>query len=76
MLHRLLKSELFVSGVKDVLVNLEKEQVMLSSSLPSAKVQELIESTGRRAVLKGLGTGINGKTNLVSTLSLPLYSGR
>ncbi|XP_076018728.1 copper chaperone for superoxide dismutase [Genypterus blacodes] len=42
-------------GVKTVSVDLGKEEVMVESALTSAEVQALIESTGRRAVLKGIG---------------------
>ncbi|XP_032399815.1 copper chaperone for superoxide dismutase [Etheostoma spectabile] len=42
-------------GVTSVSVDVGKEQVLVESSLTSAEVQALIESTGRRAVLKGIG---------------------
>ncbi|CAF96200.1 unnamed protein product, partial [Tetraodon nigroviridis] len=41
--------------VKSVSVDVGKEEVLVESSLTSAEVQALIENTGRRAVLKGLG---------------------
>ncbi|KAK3093845.1 hypothetical protein FSP39_020907 [Pinctada imbricata] len=44
-----------VEGVKSVQVNLDTDQVIVESSLPSSKVQSLIESTGKRAVLQGYG---------------------
>ncbi|XP_028330360.1 copper chaperone for superoxide dismutase isoform X2 [Gouania willdenowi] len=42
-------------GVKSLSVDVGTEQVLVESSLTSAEVQKLIESTGRRAVLKGIG---------------------
>ncbi|XP_068611834.1 copper chaperone for superoxide dismutase [Brachionichthys hirsutus] len=42
-------------GVTSVGVDVGKEQVLVESSLGVAALQALIESTGRRAVLKGLG---------------------
>uniref|UniRef100_A0A3Q0QTH7 Superoxide dismutase [Cu-Zn] n=1 Tax=Amphilophus citrinellus TaxID=61819 RepID=A0A3Q0QTH7_AMPCI len=43
------------AGVKSVSIDVSKEQVLVESALTSAEVQALIESTGRRAVLKGIG---------------------
>uniref|UniRef100_A0A8C1X963 Superoxide dismutase copper chaperone n=1 Tax=Cyprinus carpio TaxID=7962 RepID=A0A8C1X963_CYPCA len=42
-------------GVQSVHVDLAKEQVLVETALTSLQVQSLIESTGRRAVLKGIG---------------------
>lgn len=42
-------------GVKSISVDVGKEEVLVESTLTSAGVQALIESTGRRAVLKGIG---------------------
>uniref|UniRef100_A0A668S0Z0 Superoxide dismutase copper chaperone n=1 Tax=Oreochromis aureus TaxID=47969 RepID=A0A668S0Z0_OREAU len=42
-------------GVNSVSIDVGKEQVLVESALTSAEVQALIESTGRRAVLKGIG---------------------
>eukprot|EP00064_Thunnus_orientalis_P021651 superscaffoldBa00006703_g21817 len=42
-------------GVQSVSVDVSKEAVLVESVLTSAEVQALIESTGRRAVLKGIG---------------------
>lgn len=44
-----------VDGVKSVDVNLEKEQVIVETTLPSDTIKNLIESTGKRAVIKGYG---------------------
>ncbi|XP_043931927.1 copper chaperone for superoxide dismutase [Protopterus annectens] len=45
-----------VSGIRSVKINLESEQVLVETTLTSQEVQDLIESTGRRAVLKGMGS--------------------
>ncbi|XP_037336748.2 copper chaperone for superoxide dismutase-like [Pungitius pungitius] len=42
-------------GVSSVSVDVGEERVLVESSLTTAEVQALIESTGRRAVLKGIG---------------------
>uniref|UniRef100_A0A3P8PVN2 Superoxide dismutase copper chaperone n=1 Tax=Astatotilapia calliptera TaxID=8154 RepID=A0A3P8PVN2_ASTCA len=42
-------------GVNSVSIDVGQEQVLVESALTSAEVQALIESTGRRAVLKGIG---------------------
>ncbi|KAJ4949583.1 hypothetical protein JOQ06_021093 [Pogonophryne albipinna] len=42
-------------GVTSVCVDVGKEEVLVDSTLTTAEVQALIESTGRRAVLKGMG---------------------
>uniref|UniRef100_A0A1A8N827 Superoxide dismutase copper chaperone n=1 Tax=Nothobranchius rachovii TaxID=451742 RepID=A0A1A8N827_9TELE len=42
-------------GVKSVHIDVGKEEVLVESVLTSVEVQALIESTGRRAVLKGIG---------------------
>ncbi|XP_040887791.1 copper chaperone for superoxide dismutase-like isoform X1 [Toxotes jaculatrix] len=42
-------------GVKSVSIDVSREEVLVESALTSAEVQALIESTGRRAVLKGIG---------------------
>ncbi|KAG9346658.1 hypothetical protein JZ751_006970 [Albula glossodonta] len=44
-----------VQGVKSVKIDLVKEEVLVESVLTSQEVQALIEGTGRRAVLKGMG---------------------
>lgn len=47
-------------GVKSVHINLAKEEVLVETVLTSLQVQSLIESTGRRAVLKGMGSSESG----------------
>lgn len=43
-------------GVQSVSVNLAQEQVVVESTLTSFQIQEILENTGRRAVLKGQGS--------------------
>lgn len=42
-------------GVKSVSIDVQKEAVLVETALTSSEIQRLIESTGRRAVLKGIG---------------------
>ncbi|XP_062240325.1 copper chaperone for superoxide dismutase-like [Platichthys flesus] len=42
-------------GVRSVSVDVSREEVLVESSLSSVEVQALIEATGRRAVLRGIG---------------------
>ena len=42
-------------GIKNVEVFLDQGSVIVETNLPHTKVQELIENTGRKAVLKGYG---------------------
>lgn len=44
-----------VDGVNNCQVSLEQGSVIVDTNLPHSKVQEMIESTGRKAVLKGYG---------------------
>uniref|UniRef100_A0A667XY24 Superoxide dismutase copper chaperone n=1 Tax=Myripristis murdjan TaxID=586833 RepID=A0A667XY24_9TELE len=48
-------------GVKSVSIDVGKEEVLVESALTTAEVQALIESTGRRAVLKGIGSTEQGE---------------
>ncbi|KAM4017409.1 copper chaperone for superoxide dismutase [Anomaloglossus baeobatrachus] len=43
-------------GVQNVSVSLASEAVVVETTLPASEVQKLLESTGRRAVLKGMGS--------------------
>ncbi|XP_040265496.1 copper chaperone for superoxide dismutase isoform X1 [Bufo bufo] len=45
-----------VKGIQNVNVSLESEAVVVETTLPASEVQKLLESTGRRAVLKGMGS--------------------
>lgn len=47
--------------VKSVSIDVGKEEVLVESSLTSAEVLALIEGTGRRAVLKGVGGSAQGE---------------
>lgn len=49
------------AGVKSVHIDVGKEEVLVESALTSAEVQALIERTGRRAVLKGIGGSERGE---------------
>lgn len=44
-----------VEGVNSYNISLEQGSVIVDTSLPHSKIQETIESTGRKAVLKGYG---------------------
>ncbi|XP_053305385.1 copper chaperone for superoxide dismutase isoform X2 [Spea bombifrons] len=45
-----------VKGVESVIVSLESESVLVETALSAQDIQRLLESTGRKAVLKGMGT--------------------
>lgn len=47
--------------VKSVSIDVGREEVLVESSLTSAEVLALIEGTGRRAVLKGIGGSAQGE---------------
>lgn len=42
-------------GIKSFTVNLDNEQVIVETTLSTGKVQELLENSGRLAILRGLG---------------------
>ncbi|XP_069680746.1 copper chaperone for superoxide dismutase isoform X1 [Periplaneta americana] len=48
-----------VDGIDSVDISLGNETVIVETTLPSSEIQQKIESTGRRAVLKGYGGGSN-----------------
>lgn len=50
-----IKDALNINGVNDVNVSLNDGTVLVQTTLPAAIIQEKIESTGMRAVLKGYG---------------------
>lgn len=50
-------------------ISLDGQQVLVETSLPSSRVQELIESTGRRAILLGIGPA--GRHRIPSPASCP-----
>ena len=43
-------------GVKSYSINLQDEQVIIESLLPSGIIHQLLESTGRKAILRGHGS--------------------
>ena len=45
-------------------VDLVRERVVVTTSLPTSQVKELIETTGRKAVVQGLGSA-QGKSREV-----------
>lgn len=47
-----------VEGVNNYQISLEQGSVVVDTNLPHSKIQEIIETTGRKAVLKGYGGGI------------------
>ncbi|XP_011632900.1 copper chaperone for superoxide dismutase-like, partial [Pogonomyrmex barbatus] len=49
------KSIADLEGVQNIDISLERGTVILETNLPSSVIQERIERTGRRAVLKGYG---------------------
>lgn len=51
-----LSCSLPLPGVQSVEVQLENQTVLVQTTLPSQEVQALLESTGRQAVLKGMGS--------------------
>lgn len=44
-----------VTGINSINIDVEKQSVVVETSLPSQIIKEAIQSTGKRAVLKGLG---------------------
>ena len=44
-----------ITGVDHFYVNLEDEMVLVRSAIPSSKIQELLESTGKLVVFRGYG---------------------
>ncbi|XP_051820920.1 copper chaperone for superoxide dismutase [Antechinus flavipes] len=45
-----------VAGIQGMEVQLENQSVLVTTTLPSQEVQDLLESTGCQAVLKGMGS--------------------
>ncbi|PIK41421.1 hypothetical protein BSL78_21719 [Apostichopus japonicus] len=57
-----------IAGVQSLTVNLAQEQVIVESILTSFQIQEILEQTGRRAVLKGQGSKLQHLGAAVSVL--------
>ncbi|KAL0133544.1 hypothetical protein PUN28_000935 [Cardiocondyla obscurior] len=53
------KSIADLDGVHDLTISLDTDRVTLRTSLPHSIIQEKIEKTGRKAVLKGYGEGLS-----------------
>ncbi|XP_074087090.1 copper chaperone for superoxide dismutase [Macrotis lagotis] len=47
-----------VAGIQGAEVHLENQSILVTTTLPSQEVQSLLESTGRQAVLKGMGSNM------------------
>lgn len=62
-------------GIESFTVNLDKEQVIVETTLSTGQVQQLIENSGRMAILRGLGTAGSQVTNLGAAVA-ELRSGR
>jgi hypothetical protein len=45
-----------IAGIKSYIINLNDEQVTIETNLPSGNVQQILEGTGRKAILRGHGT--------------------
>lgn len=59
-----------VTGIDSVKINLESEQVLVDTTLTSQDVQNLIESTGRQAILKGIGSSTLPTENLGAAVAM------
>lgn len=44
-----------ITGIHSINIDVEKQSVIVETSLPSQIIKEAIQTTGKRAVLKGLG---------------------
>ena len=58
----------FLLGVQSVNVQLERSLVTVSTVLPAVRIQELIEDTGRKAVLFGVKATEGSFISLVTCL--------
>lgn len=56
-------------GVRKVDIDVEKQTVVVDTHIPVAKVTEAIQSTGKKAVLKGYGSSEGLGANLPSAVS-------
>lgn len=45
-----------ISGVNSYIINLQDEQVIVESILPTGEIHKLLEDTGRKAIFRGQGT--------------------
>ena len=63
-------------NVRDVTVDLKAQRVVLTSSLPSEDVKALIETTGKRAVLLGVGARASAVAMLGGVIGAASVKGR
>ncbi|KAM3824702.1 copper chaperone for superoxide dismutase isoform 1-T1 [Vipera latastei] len=64
---------LFLAGLRIVDIQLDTQTVLVETSLGTEEVQSLLESTGRKAVLKGMGSNVPG---LLGSAAVAMVSGR
>nr|UZT55509.1 superoxide dismutase 3 [Haemaphysalis longicornis] len=53
-------------GVRDMVIDVQKQIVVVDTDIPFTKVQEAIQSTGKKAVLKGFGSSAGKATPSVA----------
>ncbi|XP_078045225.1 copper chaperone for superoxide dismutase isoform X2 [Augochlora pura] len=53
------KSLTGVKGIENIDISLEKGNVIIQTNLPSSVIQEKIEQSGRKAILKGYGNSLS-----------------
>lgn len=53
-------------GVRDMVIDVERQIVVVDTDIPFTKVQEAIRSTGKKAVLKGFGSSAGTTTPSVA----------
>lgn len=56
-------------GVYDPQIDVQKQTVVVDTDVPFSKVQEAIQSTGRKAVLKGYGSSTGTSKSLAAAVS-------
>nr|AAH77488.1 Ccs-prov protein [Xenopus laevis] len=54
-----------VKGVKEFSINMDSKSVLVETTLLAEEVHRLLETTGRKAVLKGMGTIKSSKYSAV-----------
>lgn len=58
------------SSIKNVAINLEKQTVILETSLPTHEIVQLIEATGKKALVTGVGAAGSQIANLGSAVAI------
>lgn len=56
-------------GVRDMVIDVEKQIVVVDTDIPFTKVQEAIQSTGKKAVLKGYGSTTGSTPSVAAAVS-------